>query len=156
LLSYQYLQMLPNIAKGDANKVWMIPAEIGKALEGLGGAVSSAASAIPSAVKGDFKPPEKVDVQAEIERQNAAEAEKAAATVQKAIDEAKQLEKPPLRPGSGSLGQTQQSPALGSQPQPGPQTSPEHAGQQQPPAEQPRFAPPPSAPETETESRPEQ
>ncbi|GAB3427253.1 SPFH domain-containing protein [Flindersiella endophytica] len=36
LLSYQYLQMLPEIAKGDANKVWVIPSEFGKALEGLG------------------------------------------------------------------------------------------------------------------------
>jgi regulator of protease activity HflC (stomatin/prohibitin superfamily) len=39
LLSYQYLQMLPKIAQGDANKVWIVPSEIGKALEGLGAAV---------------------------------------------------------------------------------------------------------------------
>src|SRR5690625_3162623 len=37
LLSYQYMQMLPQIAKGDANKVWVVPSEIGRALEGLGG-----------------------------------------------------------------------------------------------------------------------
>jgi regulator of protease activity HflC (stomatin/prohibitin superfamily) len=37
LLAYQYLQMLPEIAKGDANKVWIVPSELGKALEGLGG-----------------------------------------------------------------------------------------------------------------------
>jgi len=36
LLSYQYLQMLPKIAEGDANKLWVLPSEIGKALEGLG------------------------------------------------------------------------------------------------------------------------
>jgi regulator of protease activity HflC (stomatin/prohibitin superfamily) len=36
LLAYQYLQMLPKIASGDANKVWIVPSEIGKALEGLG------------------------------------------------------------------------------------------------------------------------
>jgi regulator of protease activity HflC (stomatin/prohibitin superfamily) len=36
LLSYQYLQMLPKIAEGDANKVWVVPSELGKALEGLG------------------------------------------------------------------------------------------------------------------------
>jgi regulator of protease activity HflC (stomatin/prohibitin superfamily) len=36
LLSYQYLQMLPKIADGSANKVWIIPSEIGRALEGLG------------------------------------------------------------------------------------------------------------------------
>ena len=36
LLAYQYLQMLPRIAEGDANKLWIVPSEIGKALEGLG------------------------------------------------------------------------------------------------------------------------
>ncbi|HZC26432.1 MAG TPA: SPFH domain-containing protein [Actinopolymorphaceae bacterium] len=39
LLSYQYLQMLPRIAQGDSNKVWIIPSEIGKALEGVGSIV---------------------------------------------------------------------------------------------------------------------
>jgi regulator of protease activity HflC (stomatin/prohibitin superfamily) len=39
LLAYQYLQMLPNLAKGDANKVWIIPSEIGDALKGLGAMV---------------------------------------------------------------------------------------------------------------------
>ncbi|MEU0563915.1 SPFH domain-containing protein [Nonomuraea sp. NPDC005983] len=36
LLAYQYLQTLPEIAKGDANKVWIVPSEMGKALESLG------------------------------------------------------------------------------------------------------------------------
>jgi regulator of protease activity HflC (stomatin/prohibitin superfamily) len=36
LLSYQYLQMMPRIAQGDANKLWIVPSEIGRALEGLG------------------------------------------------------------------------------------------------------------------------
>src|SRR3954463_5349947 len=36
LLAYQYLQMLPQIAQGDANKVWIIPSEITQALGGLG------------------------------------------------------------------------------------------------------------------------
>jgi regulator of protease activity HflC (stomatin/prohibitin superfamily) len=44
LLAYQYMQMLPQIAQGDANKVWIVPSEIGKALEGLGGFFSGAAS----------------------------------------------------------------------------------------------------------------
>jgi regulator of protease activity HflC (stomatin/prohibitin superfamily) len=37
LLAYQYLQMLPQIAQGDANKVWIVPSEISRALEGIGG-----------------------------------------------------------------------------------------------------------------------
>src|SRR3954467_1250244 len=35
LLSYQYLQMLPQIAQGNANKVWVIPAEFSQALANL-------------------------------------------------------------------------------------------------------------------------
>jgi regulator of protease activity HflC (stomatin/prohibitin superfamily) len=35
LLAYQYLQTLPQIAQGDANKLWIVPSEFGKALEGL-------------------------------------------------------------------------------------------------------------------------
>ncbi|MFE9429260.1 SPFH domain-containing protein [Kitasatospora sp. NPDC006697] len=38
LLAYQYLQTLPELAKGDANKLWIIPSEVGDALKGLGGA----------------------------------------------------------------------------------------------------------------------
>jgi regulator of protease activity HflC (stomatin/prohibitin superfamily) len=37
LLSYQYIQMLPQIAQGDANKLWIVPSEISRALEGIGG-----------------------------------------------------------------------------------------------------------------------
>jgi regulator of protease activity HflC (stomatin/prohibitin superfamily) len=44
LLAYQYMQMLPQIAQGDANKVWIVPSEIGKALEGLGGFLGAATS----------------------------------------------------------------------------------------------------------------
>src|SRR6202012_136828 len=35
LLAYQYLQTLPQIAQGDANKMWIIPSEFSKALDGL-------------------------------------------------------------------------------------------------------------------------
>jgi regulator of protease activity HflC (stomatin/prohibitin superfamily) len=38
LLTYQYLQTLPQIANGQSNKVWMIPAELTKALGGIGAA----------------------------------------------------------------------------------------------------------------------
>jgi regulator of protease activity HflC (stomatin/prohibitin superfamily) len=41
LLAYQYMQMMPEIARGDSNKVWIVPSEIGKALEGIGGALVS-------------------------------------------------------------------------------------------------------------------
>ena len=42
LLAYQYMQMLPQLAQGDANKLWIVPSELGKALEGLGGLFNNA------------------------------------------------------------------------------------------------------------------
>jgi regulator of protease activity HflC (stomatin/prohibitin superfamily) len=36
LLSYQYLQMLPKLAQGSANKVFVIPSEFSQAVNGLG------------------------------------------------------------------------------------------------------------------------
>ncbi|WP_205698619.1 SPFH domain-containing protein [Conexibacter sp. SYSU D00693] len=37
LLSYQYLQMLPQLAQGEANKIWVIPSEFSQALGNIGG-----------------------------------------------------------------------------------------------------------------------
>jgi hypothetical protein len=54
LLAYQYLQMMPKIAEGDANKVWIVPSEIGKALEGLGSTMNSL-KGIPDEVEGPVK-----------------------------------------------------------------------------------------------------
>jgi regulator of protease activity HflC (stomatin/prohibitin superfamily) len=54
LLAYQYMQMLPQIAQGDANKVWIVPSEIGKALEGIGGFFSNATAA---STQGPESPP---------------------------------------------------------------------------------------------------
>src|SRR5205823_3136030 len=39
LLAYQYLQMLPQIAQGEANKMWIIPSELTQALGNLGGRI---------------------------------------------------------------------------------------------------------------------
>ncbi|GAA0994859.1 SPFH domain-containing protein [Subtercola frigoramans] len=36
LLAYQYLQTLPKIAEGSANKLWVIPSELTAALKGIG------------------------------------------------------------------------------------------------------------------------
>ncbi|MGZ4436716.1 MAG: SPFH domain-containing protein [Nocardioidaceae bacterium] len=54
LLAYQYLQMMPKIAQGDANKVWIVPSEIGRALEGLGSTMNSL-KGIPDDVEGPVK-----------------------------------------------------------------------------------------------------
>ncbi|MFN8085289.1 MAG: SPFH domain-containing protein [Dermatophilaceae bacterium] len=39
LLAYQYLQVLPQIARGDSNKMWIIPSELTDALRGIGTAL---------------------------------------------------------------------------------------------------------------------
>jgi regulator of protease activity HflC (stomatin/prohibitin superfamily) len=36
LLAYQYLQVLPQLAQGEANKIWIIPSEITQAIGRLG------------------------------------------------------------------------------------------------------------------------
>src|SRR6184192_368782 len=41
LLAYQYVQALPEIAHGEANKVWIIPSEFAQALGHLGGALGA-------------------------------------------------------------------------------------------------------------------
>jgi regulator of protease activity HflC (stomatin/prohibitin superfamily) len=58
LLAYQYLQMMPKIAEGGANKLWIVPSEIGKALEGLGSTMTNL-QGIPQQVDG---PKTRVDV----------------------------------------------------------------------------------------------
>ena len=94
LLAYQYMQMLPTIARGDANKVWIVPSELNDALKGLGSAAGSVSSAIPAVAKGEFIKPPDIDVQSEIDQQNAEEEARAQRTVDEAIQAAKELDKP--------------------------------------------------------------
>lgn len=39
LLAYQYLQVLPQLARGDSNKMWIVPSELTDALKGIGNAL---------------------------------------------------------------------------------------------------------------------
>ncbi|WP_261566308.1 SPFH domain-containing protein [Frankia gtarii] len=45
LLAYQYLQTLPQIAQGQASKLWIVPSELTGALSGLGGLLGAAPAA---------------------------------------------------------------------------------------------------------------
>jgi regulator of protease activity HflC (stomatin/prohibitin superfamily) len=45
LLAYQYLQTLPQIAQGEANKVWIIPSDLQQAIGRVAGAVTEIAKA---------------------------------------------------------------------------------------------------------------
>ena len=95
LLAYQYMQMLPAIAQGDANKVWVVPSELNKALEGLGSAVGSVTSGIPQETtdKSQFTAPERIDVFAELEDQKKADSSQSQKTLDEAIKAAKQAER---------------------------------------------------------------
>ncbi|MFT3875513.1 MAG: SPFH domain-containing protein [Propioniciclava sp.] len=93
LLAYQYLQMLPKLAEGGANKVWIIPSELNDALKGLGGNLGEMARSFGAADPSKFDAPQKVDVFAEIERAKRAEEEQSQASVQQAIAEAARMEK---------------------------------------------------------------
>ncbi|HIV56549.1 MAG TPA: SPFH/Band 7/PHB domain protein [Candidatus Stackebrandtia faecavium] len=63
LLAYQYLQTLPQIAAGESNKVWMVPAELTNALQAFSGAMAgmsgpAPASTAPAPVKPAAEPSE--------------------------------------------------------------------------------------------------
>jgi regulator of protease activity HflC (stomatin/prohibitin superfamily) len=77
LLSYQYLQMLPELAKGEANKIWVIPSEFTQALSGLSGAMGRLGESAASGAAGpprtagpsanDHRPGEASDAEADPE-----------------------------------------------------------------------------------------
>ena len=92
LLAYQYLRMLPNLAKGESNKMWIIPSELNDALKGLGNIAGRAQAAADDVAEGEFSAPAKVDVFAEIEAQKSEDAEQSQKSVQQAIAEAEALE----------------------------------------------------------------
>jgi regulator of protease activity HflC (stomatin/prohibitin superfamily) len=48
LLAYQYLQVLPQLARGDSNKMWIIPSELTDALKGIGSALGGRDSDDPA------------------------------------------------------------------------------------------------------------
>ena len=56
LLAYQYLQVLPQMARGDANKMWIIPSELTDALRGISSALGGT-PAEPGATKASVTAP---------------------------------------------------------------------------------------------------
>jgi regulator of protease activity HflC (stomatin/prohibitin superfamily) len=109
LLAYQYLQMMPKIAEGDANKVWVIPSEITKALEGLGSSIHEVAG-IPR----DATPRKRVDM-GPTEPQLPRGSDDAGTTatneaVQQAIAEAENAANPGRTPGATPGGTTDAGP----------------------------------------------
>jgi regulator of protease activity HflC (stomatin/prohibitin superfamily) len=56
LLAYQYLQMLPQIAQGESNKLWIIPSDLQQAVGRVAGAVKELGASQPPAVTDGQKP----------------------------------------------------------------------------------------------------
>jgi regulator of protease activity HflC (stomatin/prohibitin superfamily) len=83
LLSYQYLQMLPQLAQGEANKIFVIPSEFSQALGGLaerfgmGGAENGAPAPAAPAPRRKAPTPERIEA-SERAAEDAAEAARAA------------------------------------------------------------------------------
>jgi regulator of protease activity HflC (stomatin/prohibitin superfamily) len=94
VLAYQYLQALPQIANGTANKVWIVPTELTRALEGLGGALGGLAD-----MAGDV-PTSSVD-SAAVEREALAAAEAAAAEAGRVTEEVRAAEAEVSGPENG-------------------------------------------------------
>jgi regulator of protease activity HflC (stomatin/prohibitin superfamily) len=90
LLSYQYLQMLPQLAQGPANKIFVIPSEFTQALGGVGKALGLGGidGARPDGA-GELPPPPPEPEGGTAAAPAVAEAEKAAAEAAKAAEAAR-------------------------------------------------------------------
>ncbi|MBB1510204.1 SPFH domain-containing protein [Tessaracoccus sp. MC1756] len=128
LLAYQYMQMLPKLANGDANKMWIVPSELNDALKGLGQIAGGEAQDVRDYVSQAttrFQAPKKVDVHAEIEEQAEKDKQRSDETVEKAIADARALEQNKL-----AKRQTAGRPALSQAAESLPLGDPQHMEQQ--------------------------
>jgi regulator of protease activity HflC (stomatin/prohibitin superfamily) len=88
LLSYQYLQMLPQLARGEANKIFVIPSEFSQALGNLTQRLAGAADSPPP------RSPEARRAAEEASEAAAADAREAAEAAREAAAEASAAETP--------------------------------------------------------------
>jgi regulator of protease activity HflC (stomatin/prohibitin superfamily) len=130
LLAYQYLQMMPKIAQGDANKVWIVPSEIGRALEGLGSTMTSL-KGIPDEVDGPVKRVDMGPSEPELPRAGSDPAlSQANAAVEAAIAEAANAQMTQRQAAPGQAAPGQAAPPTPTDPVDPTDPSPEAPGQQ--------------------------
>ncbi len=108
LLSYQYLQMLPQLARGEANKIFVIPSEFSAALGNIGGALGNIGGGgggggfPPPAVSPPTQPSAATQAAAEAARKDAEEAAAAAREASEvaegASDPMRQVAEPEIPP----------------------------------------------------------
>jgi regulator of protease activity HflC (stomatin/prohibitin superfamily) len=92
LLSYQYLQMLPQLAQGSANKVFVIPSEFSQALSNLASRFADGAPPPPP------PPPRPRHSTAQVDAKAAKDAEDAARAAREASEQAKNATNPGTTP----------------------------------------------------------
>jgi regulator of protease activity HflC (stomatin/prohibitin superfamily) len=137
LLAYQYLQMLPKIAEGDANKVWIVPSEIGDALKGLGSAVGR----IPGIPEDSEGPKVRVDYGDPVSDAGPGQDDAALSTAQEQVAEAIASAEEAAKPTRGST-----PGAPGEAPQPPTGQPPANDDESDQPPSQPPSQPPPPGP----------
>jgi regulator of protease activity HflC (stomatin/prohibitin superfamily) len=114
LLSYQYLQMLPQLAQGSANKIFVIPSEFSQALGSISNAFGGALKDGPTELSPSPRPRSPSRKSEEIDAQAAADTAAAAQAAREAAAEAesatrgdlpRRVELPPSEelPPSGDL-----------------------------------------------------
>ncbi len=126
VMAYQYLQALPQIAAGASNKIWIVPAELTKALEGISGAFGGLGLAPAREGEEAFAPT--TDPEAAKEALAAAEEAAATAAAAAAVAAAEGQKGLPPAPGAAP------SEILGQQAQtdPIPQAQPERGSEPEP------------------------
>ncbi|MGH3656862.1 MAG: SPFH domain-containing protein, partial [Micromonosporaceae bacterium] len=102
LLAYQYIQALPAIAQGESNKLWIIPSELTKALEGIGGVIGRLQDQPSEATVSGEESAEIAQISAEAQ----AAAEAAEREAQSAVREAEQAVPSRNRQGVSGTSQT--------------------------------------------------
>ncbi len=119
LLSYQYLQMLPELARGEANKVFVIPSEFSSALGNLGGAIGRFAGG-----DGTPEPPVPPAEPSEANRLASEAARKDAEEAAQAARDATAVAEGAATPGGGAP-EVPRSPAAPAELDPAPDPEPE-------------------------------
>ncbi|MEV6967085.1 SPFH domain-containing protein [Hamadaea sp. NPDC051192] len=93
VMAYQYLQALPQIAQGASNKLWIVPAELSRALEGISNAFGGLHPPAPASER-PARPAASVDTTEVVE------------AAKKAADEVAKIEGEAKAAGEAASGQT--------------------------------------------------
>ena len=105
VMAYQYLQALPQIAEGAANKVWVLPVELTRALDGIGsafGGLGLGGATDDRGAVGQTADERAAEAVAAAERAAATAAAAAAVAAAEAEDQ-RSLPAPPARPAGQAL-----------------------------------------------------